>query len=208
MKHTLTLLACLLLKPVAALDAAPLATPSSDKTKLDIVYKTTAQGPLRLDLHYPTAPRAGAKYPLLIFTHGGGWTTGDKSIDRGVRFQGASALTAQGFCLASVDYRLWSQDGNIVIRDCVTDAKDALRFLAKNAQRFSLDANRVFTFGDSAGGQIAQMLLLSPPQSFPGDPALADAKYRLGDALKPSLDDIVAKTSAFMKDHLERNSKK
>ena len=95
------LLACLLLKPVAALNAAPLATPGSDQTKLDIVYKTTAQGPLRLDLHYPAAPKPGAKYPLVIFTHGGGWTTGDKSIDRGVRFKGASALTAQGFCVAS-----------------------------------------------------------------------------------------------------------
>ncbi len=176
MKYTLIVLAALLLVHGPTSDAA---VPSSDKTKLDIVYKITAQGHLRLDLHYPAAPKPGAKYPLVIFTHGGGWTTGDKSIDRGVRFQGASALTAQGFCVASVEYRLWSKDGNIVIRDCVTDAKDALRFLAKNAQRFSLDASRVFTFGDSAGGQIAQMMLLSPPQSFPGDPALADAKYRL-----------------------------
>jgi acetyl esterase/lipase len=176
MKNTLTVLATLL---IAQFATANPARQNSDKTKLDIVYKTTAQGPLRLDLHYPAAPRPGAKYPLVIFTHGGGWTTGDKTIDRGVRFQGASALTAQGFCVASVEYRLWSKDGNIVIRDCVTDAKDALRFLAKNAQRLSLDASRVFTFGDSAGGQIAQMLLLSPPQSFPGDPALADAKYRL-----------------------------
>lgn len=37
----------------------------------------------------------------------------------------------------------------------------------------------VFTWGDSAGGHLAQMLLLSPPESFLGDPTLADAKYRL-----------------------------
>jgi acetyl esterase/lipase len=78
-----------------------------------------------------------------------------------------------------VDYRLCTKDGDIRVRDCVTDSKDALRFLAKNADRFSLDPNQVFTFGDSAGGHLAQMLLLSPPESFPGDPALADAKYRL-----------------------------
>jgi acetyl esterase/lipase len=155
-----------------------LATSSSTRTKLDITYKTTTQGPLKLDLHYPAA--RNASYPLVIFTHGGGWTTGDKTIgDRGVRFMGVKALTEQGFCVASVDYRLWSKDGEIVIRDCVTDAKDALRFLAKNAQQFSLDAGNVFTWGDSAGGQIAQMLLLSTPESFPGDPALADARFRL-----------------------------
>ena len=176
MKHTLALITMLLLAQFTTSDAAP---PGSDKTKLDITYKTTAHGPLRLDLHYPAEPKSGTKYPLVIFTHGGGWATGDKSVDRGVRFQGVSELTAQGFCVASVEYRLWSKDGDIMIRDCVTDSKDALRFLAKNAQRFSLDADRVFTFGDSAGGQVAQMLLLSPAESFPGDPALADAKYRL-----------------------------
>ncbi len=81
--------------------------------------------------------------------------------------------------MASVDYRLCTKDGQITIRDCVTDSKDALRFLAKNAKQFSVDADRVFTFGDSAGGHLAQMLLLSPPDSFPGDPTLADAKFRL-----------------------------
>ena len=159
---------------LVSLDASHAETPASTGTKLDITYKTTTQGPLKLDLHYPAA--RSASYPLVIFTHGGGWTTGDKTIgDRGVRFMGVQALTEQGFCVASVDYRLWSKDGDIVIRDCVTDAKDALRFLAKNAQKFSLNVGHVFTWGDSAGGQIAQMLLLSPPESFPGDPALADA---------------------------------
>ena len=146
----------------------------------DVVYKTAPQGPLKLDLHYPEPPKPGAKYPLVLFTHGGGWAAGSKTIgDQSVEFRGVSALKAQGFCVASVDYRLCTKDGEIRMRDCVTDSKDALRFLAKNADRFSLDANHVFTFGDSAGGHLAQMLLLSPPESFQGDPALADAKYRL-----------------------------
>ena len=149
-------------------------------TKLDVIYKTTEQGPLKLDLHYPAAPKAGDKFPLVVFTHGGGWSAGNKTIgDRGVRFLGVSALNAQGFCVASVDYRLCTKDGKITMRDCVIESKDALRFLVKNATQFSVDADRVFTFGDSAGGHLAQMLLLSPPDSFPGDPALADAKYRL-----------------------------
>ncbi len=153
---------------------------SQSADQLDVVYKTTSQGPLKLDLHYPGVPRAGATFPLVLFTHGGGWVTGTKTIgDRGVRFMGVKALKVQGFCVASVDYRLCTKEGDITVRDCVTDAKDALRFLAKNAVRFSLDAEQAFTWGDSAGGHLAQMLLLSPPDSFPGDPALADAKYRL-----------------------------
>lgn len=176
MKRTLHILFALLFTQLPALFAEPIAA----TTKLDVTYKTTAQGPLKLDLHYPAAPKAGDKFPIVVFTHGGGWAAGNKTIaDRGVRFLGVSALNAQGFCVASVDYRLCTKDGTITIRDCVTDAKDALRFLAKNAAQFSVDADRVFTFGDSAGGHLAQMLLLSPPETFPGDPTLADAKYRL-----------------------------
>jgi acetyl esterase/lipase len=158
---------------------APLAQ-SQPMDQLDVVYKTTEQGPLKLDLHYPGVPRAGATFPLVLFTHGGGWVTGTKTIgDRGVRFMGVKTLNTQGFCVASVDYRLCTKEGSITVRDCVTDAKDALRFLAKNAARLSLEAENFFTWGDSAGGHLAQMLLLSPPESFPGDPVLADAKYRL-----------------------------
>jgi acetyl esterase/lipase len=171
-----SLVATLLL---AAFASSRAETPATATTKLDVTYKRTEQGQLKLDLHYPAEPKAGTKFPLVLFTHGGGWAAGTKTIERGVRLMGVRALNAQGFCVASVDYRLCTAGGTITVRDCVTDAKDALRFLAKNAAPFSLDAEHVFTWGDSAGGHLAQMLLLSPPESFPGDPTLADAKYRL-----------------------------
>ncbi|MBL9131569.1 MAG: alpha/beta hydrolase [Verrucomicrobiaceae bacterium] len=176
MHSKLYLIAAFWMAQIAALHAE---TPATTTTKLDVVYKTTEQGPLKIDLHYPAAPKAGARFPLVLFTHGGGWVTGNKTIERGVRLMGLKALNEQGFCVASVDYRLCTNGSGITVHDCVTDAKDALRFLAKNATQFSLDAERVFTWGESAGGHLAQMLLLSPPESFPGDPALADAKYRL-----------------------------
>lgn len=177
MKNAVVLIAALLIVPLCALRADDIVGAA---TKLDITYKTTGQGPLRLDLHYPVTPKPDAGYPLVVFTHGGGWAAGSKAIgDRGVRYLGVSALTKQGFCVASVEYRLCTKDGGITMRDCVTDAKDAMRYLAKNAANLSLDVQRVFTWGDSAGGHIAQMLLLSSPESFPGDPALADAEYQL-----------------------------
>ncbi|MCB1226150.1 MAG: alpha/beta hydrolase [Verrucomicrobiales bacterium] len=153
---------------------------ADDAVRFDIVYKTTDQGPLALDLHYPEVPQRGKTYPLVVFTHGGGWVTGDKTIgDRGVRYLGVKALNEAGFCVASVDYRLWKQGSSTTIRDCVIDAKDALRFLVLHAADYGVDADHVFSFGDSAGGQIAQMLLLTPPEALPGDPALAAARYRM-----------------------------
>ncbi len=198
-KLALISITVLVLAPFAVSQAE---RPATTTTKLDVVYKTTAQGPLNLDLHYPAEPKAAAKFPLVLFTHGGGWVAGDKTIDRGVRLMGSKALNAQGFCVASVDFRLCTAGGNINVRDCVTDSKDALRFLAKNAAEFSLDPDHVFTWGDSAGGHLAQMLLLSPPvETFIVENSGHNWR-EIGGALQPSLDEIMAKTAAFMKGHL------
>ncbi len=156
------------------------ANAGEGKVRIDVAYKKTEQGPLGLDLHYPAGPAPKTGYPLVIFTHGGGWAKGSKTIgSKGGRFEAVNALNKAGFCVASVHYRLCTKDGRIVMRDCIIDSKDALRYLAKNASALSLDSKSVFTFGDSAGGHIAQMVLLSPPESFPGDPKLANASFRL-----------------------------
>jgi acetyl esterase/lipase len=145
----------------------------------DIPYKQTADGDLKLDLYYPEK-KLRESYPVVIYTHGGGWVTGDKA-KAGVARIGTCvhALTERGIAVAAVQYRLYRQGGNITIRDCVTDSKDALRYLVKHAAKLHLDPSRVGSFGDSAGGQIAQMLLLSSPQSLPGEPSLADADYTM-----------------------------
>ena len=76
------LIACILVVEalLAFVSASRAETPAQATTKLDVTYKTTAQGPLKLDLHYPETPKSGAKYPLVLFTHGGGWSTGNKTI--------------------------------------------------------------------------------------------------------------------------------
>ena len=168
---------------VLASGVALRAAPASDHTPIhlqaDIVYKTTAAGELYLDLFYPATELVGA-YPLVVYTHGGGWAAGSKNkaqgrsnIARTVR-----GLTEAGFCVAAVQYRL-CKNGETSIRDCVTDSMDAVRYLAKQGEALHLDASRVFTYGDSAGGQLAQMLLLTQPDDFPGAAELAGQRYTM-----------------------------
>ena len=149
--------------------------------KADITYKQTEDGDLKLDLYYPEQELQGP-YPMVIYTHGGGWATGSKSAAGPANAkmgQCVRQLTEQGIAVAAVQYRLYQKGGYITIRDCVTDSKDALRYLVEHATDLHLDPQRVGTFGDSAGGQIAQMLLLSTPESLPGDPLLVDADYSM-----------------------------
>lgn len=156
---------------LSAADAPPDA-------KLDIPYKTIGKDALKLDLFYPEA-RTSGPHPVVIYTHGGGWAAGSRqSAAKGAMGIVVSGLTARGFCVASVDYRL-ARRGEATINDCVTDCKDALRYLAKNRESLSLDTGRVFTFGDSAGGQLAQMLLLTPADAFPGAAELAGARFTI-----------------------------
>ena len=126
-----------------------------------------------LDLYLPAAGARPA--PLLIWIHGGGWHTGDKSQVTGftgpsvkapppgpcrdiveVQVPDLAELLAKGYAVAAVNYRL--------TRDPVAaaqDAKAAVRFLRANAQRFRLDPGRFAAWGDSAGGYSALILAVT-----------------------------------------------
>lgn len=149
------------------------------KLKENIVYKTTPEGKLHLDLFYPVTELSG-KYPLVIYTHGGGWAAGSKNKAQGRAniAKTVRGLTEAGFCVAAVQYRL-CKDGKTSIRDCVTDSMDALRYLAKESKALHLDPNRVFTYGDSAGGHLAQMLILTQATDFPGTAELSGQNYTM-----------------------------
>ncbi|EMI51870.1 alpha/beta hydrolase [Rhodopirellula sallentina] len=147
--------------------------------KLEVLYKTTPEGDLHLDLFYPTANRT-AKCPVIVYTHGGGWAAGSKMGAGNASFAKVfKQLVEKGFAVASVEYRLWKKGGKVSMRDCVIDSKDAIRYLSKHSSDLGIDPMRVYAMGDSAGGQIAQMLLLSPPDSLPGDPDLAGVPFNM-----------------------------
>ncbi|NND95974.1 MAG: alpha/beta hydrolase [Pirellulaceae bacterium] len=159
---------------------ASLAT--GGEQKLNLVYKQTAQGDLLLDLYYPSANsnQVDSPHPVIIYTHGGGWAAGSKQGAANGSFKVVfEKLLDAGFAVASVNYRLCRPNSSVTMRDCVIDSKDAVRYLAKNHKTLKLDNTRFFVMGDSAGGQIAQMLLLSSPEALPGDKELAAVAYKM-----------------------------
>ena len=150
------------------------------KRKLNVLYKETKEENLYLDIYYPKNKKVGQKLPVVIYTHGGGWATGSRHGVANASFKKVhTELLEIGFCVVSVSYRLWKKGGNNTMRDCVIDSKDAMRYLSKHNESLGIDANRFFSFGDSAGGHISQMLLLSAPESLKGDPNLAKYGYKM-----------------------------
>ena len=156
---------------------APLDT--GFERELGVVYKTVGERKLALDLYYPKTGKE-KPFPVVVYTHGGGWAAGSRfNAARGSFAPLFKALTGKGIGVVSVDYRLCGKGGGTRMRDCVIDCKDAVRYLVKNSEALGVDSGQLFVFGDSAGGHLAQMLLLTSAASLTGDPDLAGVDYKI-----------------------------
>lgn len=91
---------------------------------------------------------------VLVFFHGGGWTSGYKEW----MYFMAPALLAQGVTLVSAGYRL--APGH-VFPAAFDDAAAALAWVWRNIASHGGDARRIFVGGHSAGGHYAALLAVS-----------------------------------------------
>lgn len=143
----------------------------------NVVCKRVSNEAVLLDIYQPRKP-VGGKAPVFYYTHGGGWSGGSKEISYEVRAL-FEALSDEGFACVSVMYRLvkmWNPKDEVLMRDCLVDCRDGLRFLKKHEEQLGLDMSRVVVFGSSAGGHIAQLLTFSGVDDFAGEAALMSYK--------------------------------
>lgn len=98
------------------------------------------------DLHLPRA--RGHGLPLVVWIHGDTWRTGSKD-DCPVTW-----LTTEGYAVASVGYRL-SADASFPAQ--VDDCLAAVATLARDAEAWGIDRNRICVAGAAAGGHLAAL---------------------------------------------------
>ena len=154
-------------KSLAALTviAAAAATVCGQDTKT-FTYKKTSQGDLEMVVHYPAGWKETDKRPATVFFFGGGWTGG-----RIEQFEPqAQHLASRGMVAARADYRVKSRQGTTP-KECVADAKSAVRWLRQNAAKLGVDPNRIVAAGGSAGGHIAACTALAPGLDAEGEDA-------------------------------------
>ena len=137
----MTLRVCSLML-VCAMPAMPVRAGEIER---GITFARAGDTELKLDLHRPDGPAAG----VIVWVHGGAWRSGTReSVD-------LKGLTALGWAIASVDYRLSPQ---AKFPAQIHDIKAAIRYLRARAGELGLPANRFVIAGSSAGGHLAAVV--------------------------------------------------
>lgn len=114
-----------------------------------------------LDVYTPTtAVQANSDLPVVIWTHGGAWVSGDKA-NTAPYFK---LLAEQGFTVVSLNYTLAPEKKYPAQ---IFEINAAHTYIMANAKRFHIDPNKVFLAGDSAGSQLsAQMAALVTSSAY------------------------------------------
>lgn len=136
--------------PLGALDTLLPSDGGADVAAADVSYAPGERR--RLDLYVPEAA-AARPAPVLFFTHGGSWASGDKDE---YDFLGR-AFASAGLVTVVYNYRLVPE---VVFPGFVEDGAAALAFARGLVPRHGGDPDRIVLAGHSAGAYTTAMLAL------------------------------------------------
>lgn len=143
----------------------PIVT-NKDFSKVTLTYKKTAKRDLKMDIWYPSK-NPTRSYPLIYFSHGGGWISGFRNQPNNVSW--CKFLAGKGFIVASIDYRYGYRNS---MDDILSDYSDGIKFLRKKHKQINFDKSKIQLMGLSAGGHLA--LLYSSYYTLRSNKAMMD----------------------------------
>ena len=111
-----------------------------------------------------------AALPVMVWIHGGGFSVGSGNVPR----TNSAAMAAQGVVLVTINYRLSvfgfiahpaltaAHPDEVATNFGVQDAVAALRWVKENVAAFGGDPGNITVFGESAGANMVNTLLVVP----------------------------------------------
>lgn len=158
---------------------------SNDRSTLDALQKHTPTIPITvfanqqyksdnknatLDVYMPTSiVQSDKNLPVIIWTHGGAWVSGDKT-DTGPYYR---LLAAQGFTVISLNYTLAPEKKYPAQ---IFELNEAHAYILSNSARLHINPDKIFLAGDSAGSQLsAQMAALTTNPAYAKDIGITPA---------------------------------
>ncbi|MDF0706795.1 alpha/beta fold hydrolase [Flagellimonas okinawensis] len=119
----------------------------------DVVYAQPGVKPLKYDVY---APKGTKNLPLAIIVHGGGWSSNNEDIMRGLARELAKG---NQYVVCSIDYR-WvnNLDGDEepnYMHKLIEDVFGAIAHIQEHAADYGGDPSKIAVTGDSAGGHLS-----------------------------------------------------
>jgi arylformamidase len=147
--------------------AAPASATGVAMTKQTIAYGSSS------DQTYDVWPAQGGSgpAPLVMFVHGGGWTSGSKDSASGPYKSGY--YPAEGYVYASINYRLVP---SVTVEDEAADVVSALKSLLDHADGLGIDPSRVVIMSHSAGAHL--VALVGTDESYLASVGLSESSLR------------------------------
>lgn len=113
----------------------------------DVVYGNDS-ATQKLDIYLP---EGNGPFPVIIAIHGWAFVMGNKT-----GWDLSSMITAvkKWYAVVTVDYRL---SGEAIFPAAIDDIQKAIIFIKQNASKYKLNPDKIATWGDSAGGNLAAL---------------------------------------------------
>lgn len=108
-----------------------------------------------------------AESGIIVFIHGGGWTSGDKTVHH----PDANFFAERGYICASINYRYVSESINVI--HLLDDVTQALKAIKRECASLGFDISRLILSGGSAGAHLALLYAYSKRDSSPVSPVAA-----------------------------------
>ena len=124
-------------------------------------YEDVAYGPHERNVLDFWKADSEAPTPLVVYIHGGGFTTGSKDE---ITARILRELLESGISVAAINYRLLSDDPAPAAHH---DARRALQFIRSKATEWHFDKSRIGASGISAGAQLCMWLAFHDEMAKP-----------------------------------------
>ena len=122
-------------------------TTTAASTQKDVAYASVSSAQ-KMDIYMP---EGDGPFPAVILIHGGAFLGGSKSDEA----SNAAVLNAAGYVAVSINYRL---SGEAKFPAQIEDCKTAVRFIRANAAKYKINADKIGSWGASAGGNLSALL--------------------------------------------------
>lgn len=109
---------------------------------IDIPYSEKG----KMDIFMPE--KHSGKLPVIIYIHGGGWTTGSKKTSA----RQCIIFAIEGYLVLNVEYRLGPKYKHPAQLE---DIGNVLKWLNENGEKFGANTDRIFFAGGSAGAHLS-----------------------------------------------------